>query len=175
MIDLPTSLIIIGFLLILVGLIVWVRSSRTKSTEHGSYRDPLGSLSLDELVFFERAAGLPSLYSDNFSPSRGNSILVPAQSTQVGHLRVLIEDKQFNVKVGDHTDVDFYNPTDAIDFIEKILLDEIVFCFFDDRVETYAMDDFDPGQLVSKDNYVWSGEYRDKQLFEDEDKDQLAI
>jgi len=158
--TLLVTLILLVTALLVVGVILW----RSSASDQPSYVTPrfkaVDELTSSELEFFFRADDLPPQYSQYISPDRGSNMLVPGRNRVLGDLRIGVAGQRFDVQLGDHTQFEFHNPNDAIEFIDDILRDRIVFQITDSGVFHFPIDDESALAESGGDCHVWSGPLR---------------
>jgi len=154
------ALILLVMALLAVGVIWW----RSLGSDQPSYVTSsiklVDELTSSELEFFFRADDLPPQYSQYISPDRGSNFLVPGRNRDLGDLRIGVADQRFDVQLGDHTQFEFHNPNDAIEFIDDILRDRIVFQITDSGVSHFPIEDEYAFSESGEDCHVWSGPLR---------------
>ena len=87
-------------------------------------------------------------------------MLVPGRNRDLGDLHIGVAGQRFHVQLGDHTQFEFHNPNDAIEFIDDILMDRIVFQITDSSVAHFPIEDESAFAESGKDCHVWSGPLR---------------
>ena len=154
------ALILLAVALLAVGLILW-RSSGFDQPSYGTPRiKSVDELTSSELEFFFRADDLPPEYSQYISPDRGSNLLVPGRNRDLGDLRIGVAGQRIDVQLGDHTQFEFHNPYDAIEFIDDILRDRIVFQITESSASHFPIDDEYAFADSGEDCHVWSGPLR---------------
>ena len=154
------ALILLVMALLTVGVILSRRSGSDPPSYVTSSIKSVDDLTSSELEFFYRADDLPPEYSQYISPDRGSNLLVPGRNIDLGDLRIEVAGRRFDVQLGDHTQFEFHNPNDAIEFIDNILRDRIVFQITDSGVSHFPIEDESAFAESGEDCHVWSGPLR---------------
>jgi hypothetical protein len=115
-----------------------------------------------ELAFFAEAGSLPEEYADYLTVSEKEELVIPARESKVGDLKIRFLNDEIIVTLGRHTQNRFYDVREAVEFIQDILEDELVFNFVEDEVEIYRKRDLTETEKKDWNNYVWSGPLRDR-------------
>ena len=123
----------------------------------------MDEFSLFEIQFLNAAAELPEEYVDFIAPPLDDGLIIPAKESKVGDLKIWIFRNFIHIRVGDHTDVRSYSPTAAADYLNEVLTDQVVFCFYEDGVEVFRAEEFKNTNEFDWNYYVWSGPF--KQVF----------
>jgi len=154
------ALILLVIALVAVDAILWRRSGSDQLGYVTPRIESVDELTSSELEFFFRVDDLPSEYSQYFSPDRGSNLLVPGRNRDLGDLRIGVASQIIDVQLGDHTQFEFHNPYDAIEFIDDILRDRIVFQITESGVSHFPIDDESSYAESGEDCHVWSGPLR---------------
>jgi hypothetical protein len=113
-----------------------------------------------EMNFLAELDQLPEKYIEYLLPPLDDGLKIPCIEEAIGDIEIQIFSSFVYVKIGDHTEARISNATDAIDYINKILRDQLVFSFYDGGVEYFDFDEFENLSESSWNDYVWSGPFR---------------
>jgi DNA-directed RNA polymerase subunit RPC12/RpoP len=126
--------------------------------------EPLAhTFTLREVNFLKEADRLPEAVAAALTPIDGEKFVLPAREPKVGDLVIQFIHAEVIVSVGHHTQGRFEGAGDAVDFIDDVVNDRIVFHFVDGEVEVYKLKELDASDPIDWSYYVWSGPLRNQQ------------
>ena len=115
-----------------------------------------------EIEFLAEAAALPEEYRACFLPPLESGVLVPAKDSRVGDMKIQVFHSFIYIKIGSHTELHVSSASEAIEYIQDVLTDQLVFYFGPKGVEYFAASEFANLSETDWDYYVWSGPFRNK-------------
>lgn len=126
--------------------------STPKETEH--------ILTFLEINLLAEATRLPADYAQYFDGALGEEIVIPPTNPKIGGLEVqVLPNSLIRVTISDHTEEFFETAPKAIDFINEVLTDQMVFFIDDEGVEVYHLQDLQEDWMDDT-AQVWSGPLR---------------
>jgi hypothetical protein len=115
---------------------------------------------LFEIQFLNAAAELPEEYVDYIAPPLDDGLVIPCKEPKVGDLKIWVFRDFIHIRVGDHTDIRTSNPKQAVEYLNDILTDQLVFCFHEGQVDHFRANEFENTNEFDWNYYVWSGPFR---------------
>jgi hypothetical protein len=115
-----------------------------------------------ELAFFSEVDRLPEEYAGYLAASEDEVLVIPAREPKVGELKVRFLNAEIIVTIGQHTQSRFRSAREAVEFIQDVLDDNVVFQFDEGQVEVCRISDLTEAEKMEWDNYVWTGPLRNK-------------
>ena len=123
------------------------------------------TLSMRAVNFLKEAERLPEEWAASVTPADGEKLVISAREPKVGDIVVRFIFSEVVVSVGKHTEGRFPGARDAVDFINDVVTDGIVFHFVDEddgEVELYRAEELDDTDEIDWSYYVWSGPLRNQ-------------
>ena len=118
---------------------------------------PAVALTVRQLHFLEAAHRLPEDFIAALTPLPGEKFVIPAREPKVGDILIRFILSEVVVSVDGHTEGRYAGAADAVDFIDDVVNDRVVFQFDGDDVEVYRADEIDAADEIDWSYYVWSG------------------
>lgn len=128
--------------------------------EPGSAQPPAHTFSIREINFLKEADRLPEACVAALTPRADEQLVLPAVEPKVGDIVIRFIYSEVIVSVGPHTEGRFRSTSDAVDFIDEVVANRIIFHFVDGEAEVFRADDLDDADEIDWSYYVWSGPLR---------------